>query len=511
MPSPMKLEAGQSNLEKGNELSAQGNFKEAIEQYKKAIDLEPSSVRGWEQLAIACEESEELDTAISCYRQIIQLRPKNSRAYINLAKALKQQNQIEEAIVAYQDAIELKPEQPPGVFRDFGKMLSQKGKLDDAIAVYERAISLNPERPAKLYLDLGDLLTQKRQFNKALPCYLKAIEINPDLPSPYQKLKFFQVPPSHFNEVTQCFYDAIEKNPDLPFEIFIRLGDILTKQGKIEEAIECYRKASYNKIKKQRPRLVKKGWDFQNLNEPDFIIMGVGKCGTTALAKYLEQHPKVLFSIEKELHFFSKNFKAGLDWYKAHFPSIPENRKFLTGEATPWYFSSGGAEKRIFKSLPHVKLILILRNPVDRAFSHYSMNVKLGREHRSFEEAIASEIKVLQSLPDVTKTNRENYWKTETGNLLMGLYICFLEKWLALFPKEQILILRNEDLSQQPAETMQQVFQFLELPDFQLPRYKKHNSGSYSPMSEDVYQTLSDFFVPYNEKLEERLNMKFDW
>jgi hypothetical protein len=112
------------------------------------------------------------------------------------------------------------------------------------------------------------------------------------------------------------------------------------------------------------------------------------------------------------------------------------------------------------------------------------------------------------SHPTLTDTE---YWHREKGDLLFGLYVYFLEKWMAVFPREQILILQSEDFYAHPAATLTQVFDFLGVPDYPLPAYPNYNPGSYSPMTEDLRQILADFFRPHNQRLEAYLGMKFNW
>ena len=134
--------------------------------------------------------------------------------------------------------------------------------------------------------------------------------------------------------------------------------------------------------------------------KPDFIIIGSEKCGTTSLYEYLKKHPNIIASTGKEVSFFDKNFHRGNGWYKSFFPSLLtkffkqtfSRTKILTFEATPRYLIHPHAAKRISKLYPNVKLIVLFRNPIDRAYSHYEQEtIYAGRETLSFEEAIEKE------------------------------------------------------------------------------------------------------------------------
>jgi hypothetical protein len=112
---------------------------------------------------------------------------------------------------------------------------------------------------------------------------------------------------------------------------------------------------------------------------PDFIIIGAMKSGTTSLYNYLVQHPNVLKGAKKEIHFFDWQYEKGLPYYRSQFPTQPykifmrsfRKYEFICGEASPYYFFHPHVARRVAQDLPHVKLIAILRNPVDRAYSHY--------------------------------------------------------------------------------------------------------------------------------------------
>ena len=203
----------------------------------------------------------------------------------------------------------------------------------------------------------------------------------------------------------------------------------------------------------------------------------------------------------------------GIDWYSSHFPPTVENPRFLTGEASPTYLLDLDTIPRVWQHFPKVKLLVIFRNPVDRAISQYYDHYNwLGREKRSLEEAIASEIEVLNHLDDPTSIGIHSpFWKTQKGHLWRGLYVYFIEKWLDVFPREQFLILKSEDLYTHPQPTMERVFQFLELPSHTLQNYQQYTAGSYSNIHPDIRDQISDFFKPHNQRLAEVLGDEFNW
>ncbi|MFN8451844.1 MAG: sulfotransferase [Anaerolineae bacterium] len=126
--------------------------------------------------------------------------------------------------------------------------------------------------------------------------------------------------------------------------------------------------------------------------EPQFAIIGGQKCGTTSLYAYLLQHPRVV-SLFKEVHFFDNNYYKGRRWYRAQFPlaGAPSEDALITFDASPYYLFHPAAPQRVAALYPDMKLIALLRNPVDRAYSHYSHNRQSTAEKLSFEDAIRAE------------------------------------------------------------------------------------------------------------------------
>lgn len=253
---------------------------------------------------------------------------------------------------------------------------------------------------------------------------------------------------------------------------------------------------------------------------PSFIIIGVGRCGTTSLYNYLIEHPKILPPTVKEIGFYDLNFARGINWYKSHFPSIitkgyVKKNNFITGEATPSYIYNPYAPKRIGDTIPNVKLIILLRNPVERAYSHYSQSVRLGREKLSFNVAIKNQLEEKKFFEKMNLTGDEkNYDRIYHQNsyISMGIYINELKPWINYFRKEQILILKSEDLYEKPSTILNKTLEFLGLSKYKLKEFKKYNYlGSKSKMEPEIKKLLIHFFKPYNEQLYDYLDRNFKW
>lgn len=169
-----------------------------------------------------------------------------------------------------------------------------------------------------------------------------------------------------------------------------------------------------------------------NMQLPDFLIIGCMKCGTSSLFDYLRKNPKIYDDHPKELYFFDIEYSKGLRWYCSHF-----RRHKVNLEAATHYINSSAAARRIYKLLPNIKLILMLRNPADRTISHYYHNVRKGewREPLPLVEALEAEGE---------RTKNTDYWnKLIYGYKENSKHLKKLRPWLEYFSLEQILIIKS--------------------------------------------------------------------
>ena len=254
---------------------------------------------------------------------------------------------------------------------------------------------------------------------------------------------------------------------------------------------------------------------------PDYLIIGAQKCGTSSLYRYINEHPSVVAATGKEVHYFDWHFRRGPRWYRAHFPTAVyrelfqrrTGRRLVTGEATPYYIFHPHAPKRIHDLLPHVKLIALLRDPVERTLSAYHHQVRAGRESLSLNEALEQEPARLAK--EMEQLSRDDTYKSRQHRrfsyVSRGVYVDQLEPWFQLFPREQLLVLRSEDLFEEPAETLAQVFAFLGLPAWQSQDLRRFNAGEYSPMDPATRTRLTAYFAPHNERLYRLLGRDLGW
>ena len=248
---------------------------------------------------------------------------------------------------------------------------------------------------------------------------------------------------------------------------------------------------------------------------PDFLILGVQKGGTTSLFRYLEGHPNIQTVFKKEIKFFDCNYPKGLDWYRSHFPYSTEmsDPHAQSGEASPNYIFHPLAPQRVKEIVPNAKFILLLRDPVTRAYSHYHGNLQRGREKLTFMEAIEQEESRLEGEKEriIADPDYPMYRFLHFSYLARGGYIEQLRRWFSFFPREQILILRSEDFFEKPRSIFKQVLRFLDLPEWEPRDFPVYNNGRYGKMDPGISKRLRAYFQPYNDELYEFIGRDFSW
>ncbi len=232
---------------------------------------------------------------------------------------------------------------------------------------------------------------------------------------------------------------------------------------------------------------------------PDFLIIGAAKSGTSTLYSLLRSHPLVRAAARREIHYFDKNFEKGAEWYSGHFkPRIRRSgRRTITGESSPSYLSDKRVPQRVAELLPEVRLMALLRNPADRAYSHYQQAVRLGRVHLSFEQVIEAEIS--------RRRGSKRF-------LARGIYVDQLKSWYRFFDKQQLLVLQSESFFGNTQDTLKRVLDFLELPEWKPDSLPIKNKGNYThQMRLETRERLRDYFEPHNQRLYEYLGTDFGW
>ena len=218
---------------------------------------------------------------------------------------------------------------------------------------------------------------------------------------------------------------------------------------------------------------------------PNFMCIGATKSGTTTLYDILNQHYDIIFPFNKESHFFNieSNYSKGLNWFfKKHYKRIENNQ--ILADATPDYIFSKKTPKRIVESFGHyIKFIIILRNPADRAFSQYRMNVKRGVEKRSFDDAIKNEL----------NTNFNNEINSENFSYIQkGLYSEQLNNYFKYFNKNNFLILNFEnDIKNNLNHTYKTICNFLNIDIKDYINLNIKSNVGYKPKSKILYYIIN--------------------
>lgn len=250
---------------------------------------------------------------------------------------------------------------------------------------------------------------------------------------------------------------------------------------------------------------------------PDFLIIGAQKGGTTFLYNVLRRHPHVEAAVKKEIHFFdTSRFRRGVDWYRTHFPrqQQEDGQRVITGEASPYYLFYPHAARRVAETIPQAKLIALLRNPIDRAYSDYQHTLRQGNETLGFNEALDLEEERLRGEKEKILAD-ESYRSIDyrrSSYLARGIYVDQLEEWHRYFDPKQLLILKSEDFFASPLETLELVLEFLGLPERDFKLEGKRNEGGYSePMDPETRRWLQEYYEPHNKRLYEYLGVDFGW
>lgn len=255
---------------------------------------------------------------------------------------------------------------------------------------------------------------------------------------------------------------------------------------------------------------------------PDWLMIGGQRCGTTSLHQYLVRHPGVGSAFRKEVSFFDANWPRGPRWYRAHFPttlsrSWTERRHgygMVVGEATPYYLFHPAVPARARSLVPDARLIVLLRDPVERAWSAYQLQRAIGTEPLEFEQALAQEDERLRGEEDrlLADPGYRSAAHRHFSYQARGMYADQLERWLEHFPREQLLIADSRELFSDPAGMVARTFAFLGLPDRPASSYPiAQNATRSGGMSEQARALLEERFHEPNRRLFALLGTDYGW
>ena len=259
---------------------------------------------------------------------------------------------------------------------------------------------------------------------------------------------------------------------------------------------------------------------------PDFVVIGAKRGGSTSLYRYVGEHPSIspLFPGRqhiKGIHYYDSNYARGLRWYRSHFPLQADGRHLarpgispaIAGEASPYYLFHPLAAERLARDFPDVKVIVTLRNPIDRAYSHYKEAVFHGRETLSFEDALAAEQERLRGEAEriVAEPGYCSFAHEHLSYLAQSRYLDMLPRWFSLFPRDRLHIMVSEEFYGDPDREVGQAWQFLGLPPRKLVSRTRHNHQAARDIRPETRQRLEDALADHNRGLEELLGRRLPW
>lgn len=261
---------------------------------------------------------------------------------------------------------------------------------------------------------------------------------------------------------------------------------------------------------------------------PDYLIIGTKRGGTTSLYNYLLRHPGVMrmFPESRDLKstdFFFRRGEHSVGWYTSHFPTTSERTRLASrlgyqpvcGEASPYYCWDPRIASYAREVAPDIKAIMLVRDPVRRAWSHFQERVQNGVEPLTFADALRAEDDRLEGERERMASNPGYYstafdWYSYRSR---GEYLPQIENWLKHFPASQLLVIRSEDLYADTQNTFDRVSTFLRLPTMQMPTRKTFNATwrTKDDVPAEARGILARHYAEHNERLAQFLGRQMDW
>jgi hypothetical protein len=255
---------------------------------------------------------------------------------------------------------------------------------------------------------------------------------------------------------------------------------------------------------------------------PGFLIVGGQRCGTTSLARTLGQHPAVFSAVlQEEVHFFDVAYQRGLAWYRSHFPLAAWARRAARSagarpvafESSPYYMFHPLAAGRIARDLPGVRLLVLLRDPVERAYSGHAHEVAHGFETEPFEAALDLEAARLEGQAERVAADPAyfSYSHQHHSYIARGQYVEQLERLERHVGRERLHVVDSGDFFAEPEATYDRVLAFLGLPNRGYPSFRRRNAQPRSPMPASVRAALEEHYRSYDERLAAWLGREPSW
>lgn len=259
---------------------------------------------------------------------------------------------------------------------------------------------------------------------------------------------------------------------------------------------------------------------------PEFLVLGTKRGGSTSAWQYLVQHPQVMPMVarwenHKSPHYFYWHYERGEAWYRSHFPTLAARRaaerrlgrRVVTGESSPYYLFNPYVPGRVARDLPEARFVVLLRDPVKRAYSHYWERVDNGVEPLTFAQALAAEPERVageaeRMAADPYYYSRPHDWYTYRER---GIYAPQLQRWFDAVGRDRVLVLFSEELYADPQHATDTMARFLGIEPHPIPLFKRHNFRPAEPMDDAVKAELRAFYTPHDDDLAELLGRDLPW
>jgi hypothetical protein len=255
---------------------------------------------------------------------------------------------------------------------------------------------------------------------------------------------------------------------------------------------------------------------------PDFLIVGAQRSGTTSMYRALAQHPSVLRAVlHKGVHYFDVHYDQPMSWYRGHFPLrlTAERVRRRTGvptqtfESSPYYMFHPLAAERIARDLPDAKLIVLVRDPVERAYSAHAHELARGFETEPFDRALELEEDRLRGETErlLSDPHYESHHHRHNAYVTRGQYVDYLEPLARTVGRDRVHVVDSHDFFTRPEPVYDGVLDFLGLPRGTYPQFERHNARPRSAMPEALRLRLTEHFAPYDERLAKWLGEAPSW
>jgi hypothetical protein len=259
---------------------------------------------------------------------------------------------------------------------------------------------------------------------------------------------------------------------------------------------------------------------------PDFLVLGTKRGGSTSAWRYLIQHPQVMPMVArwehlKSPHYFYWHYDRGESWYRGHFPSLAARtaaerrlgKPVITGESSPYYLFNPYVPTRVARDLPQAKFVVLLRDPVKRAYSHYWERVDNDVEPLTFAQALEAEPQRVadeaeKMAMDPYYYSRPHDWYTYRER---GIYAPQLQRWFDAVGRDRVLVVVSETMYADPQPAMDEMAHFLGIDPSPIGSFDRHNHRPAEPMDPAVRAELTAFYRPHNAALAELLGHDLPW